>query len=196
MYVCTHILYMYVHTKVWPVLQLIRYCTWGLGVRLAFIFTSRKPLFACSICTRAHSIHIVYGMPQLVSYTKEYSLLSLTSVYFIHSRSDSTVDLPVLQARGYAAVPLHLTGWGIRVRPHGWGTQYCTKNLVWRQASGRSPTSHVRTCERIGEGEAPFRSVVATGDKQTNKQTNFICTYINCQGMISIEMYMYICTIF
>ena len=144
-------------------------------VRLAFIailFTSRKPLFACSICTCTHSIHIVYGYAY-ATVTKEYSLLSLTSVYFIH-RSDSTVDLPVLQARGYAAVPLHLTGWGIRVRPHGWGTQYCTKNLVWRQASGRSPTSHVRTCERIGEGEMPFRSVVATGNKQNNKLHTYI----------------------
>ena len=123
--------------------------------------------------------------------TKEYSLLSFTSVYFIH-RSDSTVDLPVLQARGYVAVPLHLTGWGIRVRPHGWGTQYCTKNLVWRQASGRSPTSHVRTCERIGEGEAPFRSVVATGNKQ-NKQTNKLHMYMSRHDQYrNVHVYTYV----
>ena len=71
------------------------------------------------------------------------------------------VELPLLSARGYAAVPLHLTEWSIRVRPHGWGTQYSGKNLVWRQATGRTPTSHVRTCEKIGEEEGvPFRSEV------------------------------------
>ena len=71
--------------------------------------------------------------------------------------SSSIVLLP-LPAKGYAAIPLHLTDWNIRVRPHGWGTQYCSKHLVWRQATGRSPTSHVRACEAIGEDETtPFR---------------------------------------
>ena len=72
----------------------------------------------------------------------------------------SSVNLPPLPPKGYAAVPLHLTRWDVRVRPQGWGTQYCGKSLVWRQAAGRSPTSHVRTCKRIGEGEeSPFRFV-------------------------------------
>lgn len=69
-----------------------------------------------------------------------------------------SIVLPPLAAKGYAAVPLHLTAWNIRVKPQGWGTQYCSKQLVWRQAMGKTATSHVRACEAIGErDEAPFR---------------------------------------
>ena len=69
--------------------------------------------------------------------------------------SPPNVVLPLLLAKGYAAIPLHMTDWNIRVRPHGWGTQYCSKHLAWRQATGRSPTSHVRSCEPIGEEDKP-----------------------------------------
>ena len=73
-------------------------------------------------------------------------------------RNGESIILPPLAAKGYAAVPLHLTAWHIRVKPQGWGTQYCGKQLVWRQATGKTATSHVRACEAIGErDEAPFR---------------------------------------
>ena len=66
-----------------------------------------------------------------------------------------SVNLPPLPARGYVAVPLHLTSWNIRVRPQGWGVQFCTKHLAWKHVSGRAPTSHTRACEAFGEGEEP-----------------------------------------
>lgn len=70
-----------------------------------------------------------------------------------------TVDLPVLSARGYAAVPLHRTSWNIRVRPQRWGVQFCSKHLAWKHVTWKAPpTSHTRACEAIGEGEdPPFR---------------------------------------
>ena len=69
-----------------------------------------------------------------------------------------SINLPSLSPRGYAAVPLHLTNWHIRVRPQDWGLQYCSKHLVWKHVVGKSPTSHTRACEVIGEGvEPPFR---------------------------------------
>ena len=67
----------------------------------------------------------------------------------------TSVNLPPLPARGYAAVPLHLTSWNIRVRPQGWGVQFCSKHLAWKHVSGRAPTSHTRACEAFGEGEEP-----------------------------------------
>ena len=66
-----------------------------------------------------------------------------------------SVNLPPLSACGYAAVPLHLTSWNIRVRPQGWGVQFCSKHLAWKHVSGRAPTSHTRGCEAFGEGEEP-----------------------------------------
>ena len=71
-----------------------------------------------------------------------------------------SISLPSLSPRGYAAIPLHLTSWNIRVRPQDWGLQYCSKHLVWKHVVGKSPTSHMRACEAIGEGvEPPFRWV-------------------------------------
>ena len=71
-----------------------------------------------------------------------------------------SVNLPSLSPRGYAAVPLHLMEWNIRVRPQDWGLQYCSKNLTWKHVVGKSSTSHTRACEAIGEGvEPPFRWV-------------------------------------
>ena len=71
-----------------------------------------------------------------------------------------SISLPSLSPRGYTAIPLHLTNWNIRVRPQDWGLQYCSKQLAWRHVVGKSPTSHSRACEAIGESrEPPFRSV-------------------------------------
>ncbi len=68
----------------------------------------------------------------------------------------AVVDLPVLSAKGYAAVPLHLTSWGVRVRPQGWGVKFCSKQLSWKHVAWKAPpTSHLRACEAIGEGEEP-----------------------------------------
>ena len=74
-----------------------------------------------------------------------------------HSNSMESVTLPPLAAQGYAAVPLHLIGWNIRVKPRGWRVQFCNKNLVWKQVWGKNATSHLRACEAIGGDETPFR---------------------------------------
>ena len=75
--------------------------------------------------------------------------------------SNGSIDLPPLSAKGYAAIPLHLTSWNIKVRPQGWGVQYCSKHLSWKHVVGRLQTSHTRACEAIGESEEepPFRLV-------------------------------------
>ena len=92
----------------------------------------------------------------------------ITSVDVTTSKNDKerggelckSIDLPSLSPRGYAAVPLHLTNWSIRVRPQDWGLHYCSKHLAWKHVVGKSPTSHTRACEAIGEGvEPPFRWV-------------------------------------
>ena len=63
-----------------------------------------------------------------------------------------------LPASDYTAVPLHLTSWNIRVRPQGWGLQFCSKDLAWKHVTSKLPTSHARACEAIGEAqEPPFR---------------------------------------
>lgn len=63
-----------------------------------------------------------------------------------------SVNLPVLAAMGYLAIPIHLTSWDIFVRPQHWGVQYCSKHLPWRHVTGGSaPTSHARSCDAIGE---------------------------------------------
>lgn len=69
--------------------------------------------------------------------------------------TNGSIYLPPLSARGYAAIPLHLTSWNIRVRPQGWGVQFCSKHLAWKHVIGKAPTSHTRACEAIGEGEEP-----------------------------------------
>lgn len=77
----------------------------------------------------------------------------------------SSVNLPVLAAMGYLAVPIHLTSWNLFVRPQHWGVQYCGKHLAWRHVTGAMPTSHTRSCDAIGEdmeGEPPlFRFCVS-----------------------------------
>lgn len=76
-----------------------------------------------------------------------------------------SVNLPVLAAMGYLAVPIHLTSWNLFVRPQHWGVQYCSKHLAWRHVTGATPTSHTRSCDAIGEdtdGEPPlFRFCVS-----------------------------------
>ncbi len=68
----------------------------------------------------------------------------------------TSVVLPVLGAKGYLAIPLHLTSWNVRVRPQGWGVQFCSKQLAWKHVVWKAPpTSHTRACEAIGEGEEP-----------------------------------------
>lgn len=88
--------------------------------------------------------------------SKESECTALESAHGLNTR------ITLLQAKGYFAVPLHLTSWNVRVRPHGWGVQYCSKHLAWKHVSGKSPTSHTRECEAIGEEgvEPPFRYVV------------------------------------
>lgn len=75
------------------------------------------------------------------------------------------VSLPVLAAKGYLAVPIHLTSWNIFVRPQHWGVQYCDKHLAWRHVTRATPTSHTRSCDAIGEdaeGDPPhFRFCVS-----------------------------------
>ncbi len=76
------------------------------------------------------------------------------------------VNLPILSAMGYLAIPIHLTSWDIFVRPQHWGVQYCGKHLPWRHVtSGTTPTSHARSCDAIGEdteGDPPlFRFCVS-----------------------------------
>ena len=72
--------------------------------------------------------------------------------------SSSGFRLLPLPASDYTAVPLHLTGWNIKVRPQGWGLLFCGKNLAWRHITSKLPTSHARACEAIGEAqEPPFR---------------------------------------
>ena len=68
---------------------------------------------------------------------------------------NSGLNLPPLPMRDYAAVPLHLTNWNIKVRPQGWGLQFCSKHLAWKHVTSKLPTSHVRACEAIGEAEEP-----------------------------------------
>ena len=80
----------------------------------------------------------------------------------IQMMGEASTTLPPLKAKGYAAVPLHLTSQSIRVRPQGWGVQYCSRHLAWRHALGKQPTSHTRECEAIGEREEPpFRFCVS-----------------------------------
>ncbi len=85
-----------------------------------------------------------------------------TSSTDIEGRS---VSLPVLGVKGHLAVPIHLTSWNIYVRPQHWGVQYCDKHLPWKHAVGSNPTSHLRSCDAIGEeteGEPPlFRFCVS-----------------------------------
>lgn len=83
-----------------------------------------------------------------------------------HSKFDAhSVSLPLLCAKGYLSVPIHLTSWNIFVRPQHWGVQYCSKHLAWRHVMGTTPTSHTRSCDAIGEetdGEPPlFRFCVS-----------------------------------
>ena len=76
-----------------------------------------------------------------------------------------SVNLPILAAKSYLAIPIHLTSWNILVRPQHWGVQYCSKHLAWKHVMGSVPTSHARSCHMIGEeaeGEAPpFRFCVS-----------------------------------
>ncbi len=72
--------------------------------------------------------------------------------------SNQTTLLPTLPVKGYTAVPLHLTSQSIRVRPHGWAVEHCNRQLAWRHALGKQPTSHTREC--VGPG-APFKFCVS-----------------------------------
>ena len=71
------------------------------------------------------------------------------------SGDNGSVNLPPLSPHGYLAVPLHLLSWSIRVRPQGWGLQYCSKHLAWKHVASKLPTSHMRGCDPIGEEEDP-----------------------------------------
>ncbi len=74
------------------------------------------------------------------------------------THSNQTTPLPMLPAKGYTAVPLHLTSQSIRVRPHGLAVEHCSRHLAWRHALGKQPTSHTRECKGLG---APFRFCVS-----------------------------------
>lgn len=68
--------------------------------------------------------------------------------------------LPVIPPQKFAAVPLHLTDWEIKVRPQGWGLKFCSQPLTWQQHSSRTPKSDLRLCEAIGDStRPPFRLV-------------------------------------
>ena len=67
--------------------------------------------------------------------------------------SGKSVRLPVLSAKGFLAVPIHLTSWYVFVRPQHWGVRYCSKHLPWRHVTGPAPTSHTRACHAIGGEE-------------------------------------------
>lgn len=67
--------------------------------------------------------------------------------------------LPVIPPQAFAAVPLHLTDWEIKVRPQGWGLKFCSQPLTWQQHS-RTPKSDLHLCEAIGDStRPPFRLV-------------------------------------
>ena len=71
------------------------------------------------------------------------------------------ISLPVIPPLSYAAIPLHLTQWEIRVRPQGWGLKFCSNPLAWYQPSG---TNDLRQCKAMGGGnQEPFRLVSKMG---------------------------------
>lgn len=79
--------------------------------------------------------------------------------------SNKSANLPILSAKGFLAIPIHLTSWNIFVRPQHWGVQYCSKHLAWKHVTRATPTSHTRSCDAFGEdseGEPPlFRFCVS-----------------------------------
>ena len=108
-----------------------------------------------------------------------------TNHHLISVTNDNTT-LPPLQAKGYLAIPIHQTSWSIRVRPQGWGVQYCSRQLAWRHVSGKSPTSHTRECEAIGEGvEPPFRYKYMCFDN--------VCKVSNCLRLKNALFVLEVC---
>lgn len=75
----------------------------------------------------------------------------------------TSVGLPVIHPASFAAVPLHLTHWSIKVRPQGWGLKFCSNPLAWEHVSSFVPTSDLRLCEAIGDSKRPpFRLVCSS----------------------------------